>query len=210
MPARVARLQELDDNFVAGVHWRPVRRTLGVSAFGTNAYTADAGEHLIERHDELGNDQPHEELYVVLAGHARFTVDGEEIDAPAGTFVFLPEPASVREAVAVTDGTAALVIGGPRGAAGPPSAWEWTFGAEPLRRAGDYDGAYAFTAEGLETHPDSAKLHYDLACSAALGGRRETALEHLRRAFEGDPRTREWAAGDADLDALRDDPAYPA
>ena len=34
----------------AGIDWRPVRRTLGIRAFGINAYTADeAGKHVVEQ-----------------------------------------------------------------------------------------------------------------------------------------------------------------
>jgi hypothetical protein len=36
-----------------GIVYRPIRRPLGVTAFGANAYTADKpGEHVIEPHDE--------------------------------------------------------------------------------------------------------------------------------------------------------------
>ena len=38
-----------DDSFV----WRPVRRRLGIRAFGTNAYTAEkAGDRVLEEHHE--------------------------------------------------------------------------------------------------------------------------------------------------------------
>ena len=42
---------------------------------------------MVEEHTEerLG----HEEVYVVVAGRATFVLDGEEIDAPAGSLVFL-------------------------------------------------------------------------------------------------------------------------
>ena len=53
-------------------------------------------------------------------------------------------------------------------------------------------------------------MHYNLACYGAMAGRREVALEHLRRAVEGNPATLEWAATDSDLDPIRDDPAFPA
>lgn len=33
----------------AAVTWRPVRRTFGITAFGINAYTANEGEHVVER-----------------------------------------------------------------------------------------------------------------------------------------------------------------
>ena len=69
MAARVARIDELERIDVAGVHWRPIRRRLGVQAFGINGYSADAGELLIEEHDETGAGAgAHEELYVVVTG----------------------------------------------------------------------------------------------------------------------------------------------
>jgi hypothetical protein len=207
---RTLRLADLDEIRVAGVNWRPVRRALGITAFGVNAYTAGAGEQLIEEHDELGGGAAgHEELYVVLVGEARFTVDGEEIEAPAGTLVFVPEPGSRRAATALAPGTTVLVAGGDP-ATITPSAWEHTFAAQPLIDAGDPAGAYAQAAAGLRDHPDSASLHYNLACFASLAGDTEHALAHLRRAFAGDPRTREWAQTDTDLDPIRSHPDYPA
>jgi hypothetical protein len=131
----VARIDELERIDVAGVHWRPIRRRLGVQAFGINGYSADAGELLIEAHDETGSGAgAHEELYVVVTGHARFTVAGEEIDAPAGTLVVVPELGDRREAVAVEDGTTAFVIGGPRLPPRPGRAARR--GARPSRTVG--------------------------------------------------------------------------
>ena len=211
MRFRATRIDELEDIAVAGVRLRPIRRPLGITAFGTNAYTADAGQQLIEEHDEVGGGSGgHEELYVVLTGHATFTLDGEEVDAPAGTLVFCGEPGTRRSAVARQDGTTALVVGGPAGAAGPISPWEWYFGAAALAESGDWAGAYAFAAQGLADHPDHPSLHYNLACYAAMAGQRAEALEHLRRAVAGDPAVREWARTDTDLDPIRDDPAFPA
>src|SRR4051794_7294055 len=105
---------------------RPVRRHLGIEAFGANARVArEAGEVLVMPHDEraggpYGTDG-HEELYVVLRGRAAFTVDGEEVDAPVGTLVFVRDPAAVRSAVAVEAGTPGLGGRGPPGAP-PPAA----------------------------------------------------------------------------------------
>jgi tetratricopeptide (TPR) repeat protein len=212
MAARVTHLDQLDRVDVAGVHLRPVRRPLGISAFGINGFTADAGEQLIEDHDEAGSGGSghHEELYLVVGGHATFTVAGQEIDAPAGTLVFVAEPGDRRSAVAVADGTQVLVIGGPPGAAGPISPWEWYFGAAAHANAGDWRGAYDFAAQGLTEHPDHPSLHYNLACYAAMAGMRDAALDHLRRAVEQAPEMREWAATDTDLDPIRDDPGFPA
>lgn len=196
-----AKIDELERISVAGVNWRPVRRRFGITAFGTNAYTGDAGEHVVEEHTEAR--LRHEELYVVLRGHARFRLDDEELDAPAGTLVFVGDPEVKRSAVAVADGTAVLGIGGKPGEAYAISAWEYWFAAQPAYEANEFDRAYEIAAEGLEVAPDSGALHYQLACYAALAGDEQRARDHLARAFTLEERTREWAARDEDLDSLR-------
>ncbi len=110
--------------------WKPVRRELGVQAFGTNAYVApNAGDLVIEPHDELprAGEQSHQEIYLVLDGAARFTVDGESFDVPKGGIVFLEDPALHRQAVALEDQTVVFAVGGPAGEAFVPSAWEDEF-----------------------------------------------------------------------------------
>ena len=103
--------------------WKPIRRPLGVSAFGINAYTAGAaGDEVVEDHTETQNG--HEEIYAVIAGHATFTVDGEEIDAPAGTIVFVRDPALIRAARATADDTTIFMVGGPAGVPYAVSRWE--------------------------------------------------------------------------------------
>jgi hypothetical protein len=108
--------------------WKPLRGELGVGAFGVNAWVAPAvGDQAIERHDEKPAEDGasgHEELYVVVRGAARFTVDGDELDAPAGTLVFVSDPALTREAVATEPDTLILVVGAGRGEAFEPSGWE--------------------------------------------------------------------------------------
>jgi tetratricopeptide (TPR) repeat protein len=206
---RVLRLDELDAIAVAGVNMRPIRRALGITAFGINAWSADSGQQLIEEHDETGDGAGrHQELYIVIAGHARFTVDGEPIEAGPGTLVFVPDVSSRRSAVASADGTTVLALGGEAGTI-KPSAFEHYFVAQASIRAGDPQAAYETAVAGLADHPDNASLHYNLACYAALAGDGERALEHIVRAFELNPKTREWAAEDSDLDAIRDDPRYP-
>jgi tetratricopeptide (TPR) repeat protein len=196
----VLNLGDLERIPLADGIYRPIARRLGVSGFGINAYTAaNAGDPVIEDHDEQGDGSGHhEELYVVMTGHATFTVDGATVDAPAGAFVFV-RPEQRRGAVAAEDETTVLVIGGKPGAAGPPSPFEYWYLAEPAYRAGDYEEAYAIAAEGLEHHPDNAPLHYQLGCYAARAGRLEDARAHVERAFELNPKAREWAKGDADL-----------
>jgi quercetin dioxygenase-like cupin family protein len=108
--------------------WSPIRRELGVSAFGINAWTAaEAGETIIPDHDETPTG--HEELYVVVSGRATFTVDDDEIDAPAGALVFLRDPDAKRAAVAAEPATTVVSVGGKPGEAYQPRSWETN--AEP-------------------------------------------------------------------------------
>lgn len=180
--------------------WSPVRLTLGIRAFGCNAYTAgEAGQDVVEPHTE-DPKLAHEELYFVAAGRARFTIDDQDHDAPAGTYVFVPDPASHRHAVAEEPGTTVLSFGGPP--TFRPSAWEWAFQAAPLMRT-DPESAGQILSEGLDAWPESPTIHYNLACLEALQGDAEAALSSLRRAVELRPEVAEWAREDQDLAGLR-------
>jgi mannose-6-phosphate isomerase-like protein (cupin superfamily) len=198
------RLDEIEPIPVVGgtLLWRPVRRTLDVGAFGINAYVApNPGDDVVEEHTEktLG----HEEIYLVLSGRATFTLDGETLDAPAGTAVFIRDPAVRRHARADEPATSVLAIGGPRGEAYEPSAWEHSFAAERHRASGDYEAMAAEIAEGLEQNPDSPSLLYDLGCAEALAGRLEDALGHVTRALELKPEWADHARQDPDLVEIR-------
>jgi hypothetical protein len=209
---KVARIADIEPIPVVGgeLQWRPVRRTLGIEAFGINAYTADAGAMVVEEHDETGAGAGHhQELYVVVTGRATFTVDGESFDAPVGTCVFLDDPKERRGARAAEDGTTVLAIGGVRGQAFQISPWEFAFAAVPAWDAQRYGEAKTLLQEGLELHPGNTSLLYDLACLEALMGDKDDALEHLREAA-ANPRLREHALTDSDLDSLRDDPRFSA
>ncbi len=206
---KVARLDEIEGVPVFGtLVWKPVRRTLGVTAFGINAYTAaNAGDEVVEDHTEV--QLGHEEIYAVITGHAVFTVDGEEVDAPTGTLVFLDDPAQQRSAVAREAGTTVLAIGGVPGQH-DVSAWEYLFATLPAREAGDYDTVRTMLEESIAERPDLPALHYDLACIEALAGNRERALDELSVAVAAADRFRERAQTDEDFDSIRDDPRFPA
>jgi len=209
---KVARIADIEPIPVVGgeLQWRPVRRTLGIEAFGINAYTADAGAMVVEEHDETGAGAGHhQELYVVVTGRATFTVDGESFDAPVGTCVFLDDPKERRGARAAEDGTTVLAIGGVRGQAFRVSPWEFAFAAVPAWDAQRYGEAKKLLQEGLELHPGNTSLLYDLACVEALMGDKDDALKHLREAA-ANPRLREHALTDSDFDSLRDDPRFSA
>ena len=207
----MARIQEIEPIRVADgkLEWRPVRRTLGIQAFGINAYTANAGELVVEEHDETGHGAGHhEELYVVVSGHAIFTVDGQELDAPPGTLVFLDEPTEKRGALATEDGTTVLAIGGARGEAFKISPWEYYFASVPARERADWDEAERLHREGLEAHPGNASLLYNLACVLAQRGERDEALELLRQALAAEPEYGKYLETDTDLEPLRADPRF--
>lgn len=208
-PFETAHVSELEAIPGPGsLTWRPVRRRFGIEAFGMNAYTANAGDDVVEEHTE--ESYRHQEVYFVASGRATFTVAGERIDAPAGTFVFIRDFTVRRQAVADEDGTTIVAVGGRAGEPFKESGWEYSFAAKPHLDAGDYDKAVAVASEGLERHPDDVGVLYNVGCFEALAGRREDALAHLRRAFELAPdKVRDWAADDSDLDSIRDDPAYP-
>jgi len=205
---KILRLDEIDGIPVFGtLSWKPVRRPLGVTAFGINAYTAArAGDEVVEDHTEkqLG----HEEIYFVHTGRAVFTVDGEEVDAPAGTMVYLDDVTQRRHAIATEPGTTVIAIGGVPGRH-EPSAWEYFFPALPALREGDYDAARRILEENMR-EKDSPVMHYQLACVEALAGNRERALDELAVAVEGNERYRDAAKTDEDFASIRDDPRFPA
>ena len=105
-------------------HWIPVRHRFGIETFGVNAYRRDSGEAVVPEHDE--SDGGGGELYFVAQGHATFTVAGEEVDAPAGTCVWVSDPAATRTAEAKADGTVVLAVGAgaAAGDAYTPSGWD--------------------------------------------------------------------------------------
>jgi tetratricopeptide (TPR) repeat protein len=185
-----------------------VRQHFDIRAFGANVYTADSGERVIDDHDETV--EGHEELYLVLSGHAVFTVADEEVDAPPGTFVFVRDPAVQRTAVARKDGTAIFIAGGRAGEPFEPSGWELGSAAHPFYERGDYEGAIEALRPVVEQHPDNAVAVYNLACYEALAGRRDGALEHLRRAAELREDLRRLAQEDSDFDPIGDDPEFLA
>lgn len=211
---RVVSLAELDAIPVGerGLLWRPLRHTLGIEAFGINAYTArEVGGEVVEEHDELqGGAGRHEELYVVVAGRARFTVGEQTVEAAAGTCVYVDDPALRRGAVAEEPETTVLAVGGAPGTPFAVSAWEFNFRAADAARRGDVPAAVAIAREGLERHPHNATVLYNLACIEALAGETDAALAHLRLSIERDARLREHAGRDTDLDSLRPVPGFPA
>jgi tetratricopeptide (TPR) repeat protein len=206
-----ANVDELALRLGNGPSWAMVRTHFDIQSFGVNAYIAEPGIRIIEDHDELGERAGgHEELYFVSKGHATFTVNGDEIDAPAGTFVFVRDPAAKRTAVAEESGTTIVIAGGKPGEAFAPSPWERN--AEGLVHFAneDYDKAAETYEQFLDELPGDAGFLYNLACAESRLGRKESALMHLRECVETEERFKQNAIGDPDFDAIRDDPEFSA
>jgi mannose-6-phosphate isomerase-like protein (cupin superfamily) len=185
-----------------------VRRQLGIDAFGVNAtYQATAGERLIGEHDEVNPGAgEHEELYVVVNGGAKFTVDGEDVDVPQGSAIAVA-PESVRSAVATEDDTLVVIVGNKRG------AYEGGAGAamgDFFEKYGnkDYAGALAEVKGAFKTHPENPLVYYNIACMESLLGHREESLAALEKSVTKWPKYKELAAGDDDFASLRDDPRF--
>jgi quercetin dioxygenase-like cupin family protein len=204
--AHIDELEELPINNGEFV-WRPIRRRFGITAFGTNAYTGDAGQRVIEEHSERDN---HQEMYVVLRGRATFRLGDDEVDAPAGTIVFL-RPDTKRGAIAAEDGTAVLAVGAKPGVVFEPSLWEDVFAANAYADKGDLDRARQLMADLVEQNPDAWQGFFNAACLEARLGDRDRAMEHFERALELEPeKAREFAKTDSDFDSIRDDPRFLA
>ena len=206
----VAHVDELDVMPVNGGEfvWRPVRRRFGISAFGSNAYSAEkAGQRVIEEHSERDG---HEEMYIVLRGRATFQLGDDEIDAAPGTLVFL-QPGTRRGAVATEDDTFILAVGAKPGVVFEPSPWEDVFAAYSYAEQGEVERGRELVEKAIGEHPDAWQGHYNAACIEARFGDPDTAIEHLKRSVELDPdATKKAAAGDTDFDSIRDRPDYPA
>ena len=185
----------------------PVREHFGIRAFGVNAYTPAENGTLIGEHDEAGSGQ--EELYIVLDGNASFEIDGETVDAPAGTLVYV-RPEARRKATG--DGTV-LALGAAPGEAYQAVDWgdAWSFHQQSMIAYGEerYADAVEAVRGGLEHMPDHPGLNYNYACFATLAGDTgDDTFAHLRRSVELHPAFREQARRDDDFASVRDDPRF--
>lgn len=212
-----AHLDDIDEVTDGRAPWRAVRHHLGISSFGVNSWTArKAGDRIINEHTEFDpaagdtEEDAEEELYFVHSGRARFELDDEQLDAPAGTFVFVPATVK-RTAFAEEPGTTIVAVGGVPGKVYEASGWEIWRPFYQLYEAGKYAEAADTARETVEASGRFQPL-YNLACCESLAGRTSDAIGHLRLALEGTERYRErlrsLAAGDSDFDPIRNEPEF--
>lgn len=202
----VAHLNEIEELADAGCHYRPIRHHLGITAFGVTAWTArSAGDLVINEHDE-GDPTADQELFVVLRGHAVFEVDGDRVDAPAGTLV---SPLRARSGWPP-----------PRRTGRPSSRWKARRDRRTAPRLGTLGSACPLLPGGrvrrgrrptdplVAANPQYPMLFFNLACCESRSGRTSDALDHLRHAVEMSEEFRHSAKADSDLDPIRDEPTF--
>ena len=183
----------------------PLRRRLGLRAFGANAWTAEVGKQLVPRHSE---DSGNEELYVVVTGRATFHVGDETQEAPAGTLVYVPA-GTVRQAFAEEPDTIVLAVGATPGEPFVAQGWDDVVVGFGEAEAGRIDEGRAVMREVAARWPDGWGPTYNLACFEARFGDADAAFDHLRRAVEMSEDARALARDDSDLARLHDDPRWP-
>ena len=140
----------------------------------------------------------------MLAGRATFELDGESLDAPAGTIVFLRDPTVRRYASAAEPGTTVLAVGGKPGEAYAPSAWGVVLRSRAVRDPLDPEAALRLMDEANERFPDHVGVVYSTACWLALAGREDEALERLRRAVSSTRTRGSGRRATDDLVSVRD------
>lgn len=205
---QVARLDEIEELTDGRQPYRPVRHHFGLTSFGMTAWTArETGDQILNEHDEADSPDGSEELYLVQSGHAAFELDGERVDAPAGTFVSVSSGVK-RTAFAEAPGTTIVAIGGVPGKAYDPVGWELWMPLGKRYEAGEHEAVAELLRPMVDANPQYPLLAYNLACLESLTGRNDDAMAHLRSAIEGSERFRDYAKGDSDLDAIREEPGF--
>lgn len=202
----VTRFDAIDEIDDGGAPYRPLRHHFGITSFGISSFTGKAGDRIINEHSE---EDDQEELYLVFQGRATFELDGERVDAPAGTLVFA-EPGVKRTAFAEEEGTTVVVVGGKPGKAYEVLGFEVWAPFHSLYDAGDYAAAADQARAAIEARPEALGAFFYLACCEALAGREDDAARHLRHALERSERLRGIARRTSELDSVRDRPEIAA
>jgi hypothetical protein len=189
------------------LRWVPVRRSLGIGAFGVNAYRAGSGEAVIEDHVESPGQ---EELYVVLRGRVEFSVGDKRFRLAAGEAIFVAQPQTRRSGVALQAETAVLAIGGWREQPYHSLPWEPIYLSDRAFRGREWAESVRILEREAGEHRGNPFIRYRLACCLAQLGESDAALVELRAAVEARPEMRERAADDPLLRPVRDLDGWPS
>ena len=83
-------------------------------------------------------------------------------------------------------------------------------GAMSLTALGESDKAREWNRRALAMDPDDPSVLYNIACAFAMENQKAEAIDALKKALDNGFGHWSWIAHDADLDSLRDDPAFIA
>jgi adenylate cyclase len=94
----------------------------------------------------------------------------------------------------------------------PNDAMAICSGAATLVSLGECQRAEEWAGRALAISPEDYLVHYNAACTYAVTGKFDAALERLEHVFSRTPRVRSWLLGivkhDVQLDSLRDRPEF--
>ena len=94
----------------------------------------------------------------------------------------------------------------------PDDAMALCAGAATLPSLGENRKAQEWADRALAIGPEDYLVHYNAACTFAVTGKLDVALERLEHVFSTTPRVRSWLLGimthDVQLDALRGRPDF--
>src|SRR5437868_8214692 len=90
----------------------------------------------------------------------------------------------------------------------PDDARAWYLSAAALVRLGQTEQALERGRRAFAVDPEDAGVLYNLACTYALAGSNDQAIEHLNKAVQNGFGQREWVENDPALDPIRGDPRY--
>jgi len=132
-----------------------------------------SGGQVIPDHEE--GPTGHEELYVVINGHAFFKVGEEVIDGPTGTILLVRDPLMIRGATATNPGTTILTAGGAPGKAYTPHPWETNRDVLALFEVGDFGQARQYSP------PHLRNTRSGRSCSTTSPAPRQSSATTTRR-----------------------------
>jgi mannose-6-phosphate isomerase-like protein (cupin superfamily) len=117
--ATISEIPPVKDDWPAT--WKSIRHHFGITAFGINGVTKDAGNVLVPEHNESESGQ--QEVFIVVEGSAVATLDGEQVEMSAGQIAAV-EPGSTRKFESTSSPTTMVIVGAPVGKAYEVGAWE--------------------------------------------------------------------------------------
>lgn len=95
-------------------------------------------------------------------------------------------------------------------ASNPEDARAYYMGAGALVRMGEKQRGLTWAGRAVAIDPEDPAILYNVACSYAVTGRLEEAIDCLERTVRAGASYREWMENDSDLDPLRGHPRFQA